>query len=50
VDIEAGGLGMALAALVRSDFSVAEFAEDARALEDVYFAQVSPPRAGGAQA
>ena len=29
-----------LAALVRADFAVAEFAEDARALEDVYFAQV----------
>jgi len=29
-----------LSALVRHDFAVSEFAEDARALEDVYFAQV----------
>jgi ABC-2 type transport system ATP-binding protein len=33
-----------LAALVRGGFQVSEFAEDARALEDVYFAQVNSPR------
>jgi len=38
-----------LAALVRHDFAVSGFAEDARALEDVYFAQVKAPAGGGDQ-
>jgi ABC-2 type transport system ATP-binding protein len=49
----AGERALLLAALVRAGFAVAEFAEDARALEDIYFAQTAagtaPPGAGGAQ-
>jgi ABC-2 type transport system ATP-binding protein len=52
----AGGAGeraVLLTALVQAGFAVAEFAEDARALEDIYFAQTAagaaPTGAGGAQ-